>query len=266
MLSRLVDIIHGLFLVNKTSPLPYFEQMLEYLVKFRDPTRPWADRQWALCVLDDLIEHCGPVSAQYQQFFIQPMLQYVTDKSPAVRQAACYGCGVLGQFGGEQFAITCAQAVPLLVEVIKEPKSREAENPVPTENAISAVTKILKCNNSSQGNVDEILHLWFYWLPIVIDDDEAPHIYEYLCDLNQTNHPFILGNNNANLPRIVSVIAQAFASVMIKPTSTEGARMIGIVKQIGSNPEIFQACVNALIPEQKHGLEEAYRELTNPSV
>lgn len=25
------------------------------------------------------------------------MLQYVTDKSSEVRQAACYGCGVLGQ-------------------------------------------------------------------------------------------------------------------------------------------------------------------------
>uniref|UniRef100_A0A0K8TSJ3 Putative karyopherin importin beta 3 n=1 Tax=Tabanus bromius TaxID=304241 RepID=A0A0K8TSJ3_TABBR len=266
ILARLVDIIHGLFLVNKTSFLPCFEQILEYFVKLLDPSRPWADRQWALCVFDDLIEHCGPVSAQYQQFFIQPMLQYVTDKSPEVRQAACYGCGVLGQFGGEQFAVTCAQAVPLLVEVIKDPKSREAENAGPTENAISAVTKILKYNNSALGNVDEILHLWFYWLPIIEDDDEAPYVYGYLCDLIQANHPIILGNNNANLPRIVSVIAQAFASDMIKPTSTEGTRMIGIVKQIESNPEVFQACVNALTPEQKHGLEEAYRELANPSV
>jgi hypothetical protein len=32
------------------------------------------------------------------------MLNYVTDKSAEVRQAAVYGWGVLGQFGGEAFA------------------------------------------------------------------------------------------------------------------------------------------------------------------
>ena len=26
--------------------------------------RPWPDRQWALCIFDDLIEHTGPVSVQ----------------------------------------------------------------------------------------------------------------------------------------------------------------------------------------------------------
>lgn len=34
------------------------------------------DRQWALCVFDDLIEYCGPASARYQAFFLQPLLAY----------------------------------------------------------------------------------------------------------------------------------------------------------------------------------------------
>lgn len=43
------------------------------------------------------VEFCGPACAAYQQIFTPALLQYVTDKSAEVRQAAAYGCGVLGQ-------------------------------------------------------------------------------------------------------------------------------------------------------------------------
>lgn len=38
--------------------------------------------------------------------------------------------------------------------------------------------------------------------------------------------------------------------------------MLAIVKQIESNPEVFQACVAVLTPEQKQALEIAYQEIT----
>jgi importin-5 len=86
-------------------------------------------------------------------------------------------------------------------------------------------------------------------------------VYGYLCDLIQANHPIILGNNNTNLPRIVSIIAESFHREVVPITNPEAVRMLGIVKQIESNPEVFQACINHLSAEQKHGLEEAYRAL-----
>lgn len=64
------------------------------------------------------------------------------------------------QFGGEQFAVTCAQVMPILCQLISDPKSREPENVNPTENAISAVTKILKYNTSGLQNVNEIIEVW----------------------------------------------------------------------------------------------------------
>lgn len=263
LLSKIADIVHALFMTYKTNFLPYFDQIVPHFVKLLDPIRSCPDKQWGLCIFDDLIEFSGPLCAQYQQAFISSMLQFVTDKSPEVRQAASYGCGVLGQFGGEQFAVTCAQAIPLLVQVISTEKSREPENINPTENAISAVTKILKYNSSALQNVNEIINLWFSWLPVVEDDEEAVHVYGYLCDLIQSNNAIVLGNNNSNLPRIVSVIAEAFSVGVIKVLSEEGIRMINIVKQIESNPEVFQACVSLLRPDQKAALEEAYREFTS---
>ena len=84
------------------------------------------------------------------------MLACVSSPQPEVRQAAAYGCGVLGQFGGPGLAAAAAQAVPLLCEVIQAPDSRAVENINPTENAISAVTKILQFNGSAV-NLDQVL-------------------------------------------------------------------------------------------------------------
>jgi len=74
--------------------------------------------------------------------------------------------------------------MPRLLLVIQDPQSRTVENKSPTENAISAVTKICKYHGNSV-NLTEVLPLWLSWLPVTEDEDEAPHIYGYLCDLIQ---------------------------------------------------------------------------------
>lgn len=48
-------------------------------------------------------EFCGPLCAQYQHIFLQPLLEYIKDKSPEVRQAATYGVGVLAQVSSPPF-------------------------------------------------------------------------------------------------------------------------------------------------------------------
>lgn len=71
------------------------------------PNRPWADRQWGLCIFDDVVEHCSPTSFKYAEYFLQPMLQSLGDSSPEVRQAAAYGIGVMAQYGGENYRPFC---------------------------------------------------------------------------------------------------------------------------------------------------------------
>ena len=59
-----------------------------------------------------------------------------------------------------------SQVIPLLVDMIQQPDSRQPENINPTENAISAVTKILKFN-SSACNLDQILPVWCVHKPLI---------------------------------------------------------------------------------------------------
>jgi hypothetical protein len=60
-----------------------------------------------LYLFDDVIcfcVHAGPTSQKYQEVFLSRLLSCVTSSQPEVRQAAAYGCGVLGQFGGPGYA------------------------------------------------------------------------------------------------------------------------------------------------------------------
>ncbi len=173
-----------------------------------------------------------------------------------MRQAAAYGWGALGMHGTAVFASACAQAMPGLMEMITAPESRSVENINPTENAISAVTKILKYNNSAL-RTDEILAHWMSWLPVWEDEDEAPHIYSYLCDLVEANHPVLLGPNHSNLPRIVSIIAEAFNKEVLEPEAEVYGRMVNIVRQVQGNPAVLEACLGQMTSDQQQALQQA---------
>lgn len=75
------------------------------------------------------------------------------------------------------------EAIPYLAKMIAQPDARKTEtNTTATENAVSAVAKILKYN-SSMVDTNQILPAFIGWLPISEDDDECPHVYNYFCDL-----------------------------------------------------------------------------------
>lgn len=204
VLSKIADVLHSLFTVYRENFIPFFDQILNHFVNLLTPNRSWADRQWGICVFDDVIEFTGPACSKYQGYFLEPLAVYIRDKSCEVRQAAAYGWGVLGQFGGEQFASELAKIVPALVEVINDPESRDPRNINATENAISAVTKIMKYN-SSQINLNEIIPLWFSWLPVIEDADEAPHVYGYMCDLIEQNHQAVIGKLTVSLKEVFAI-------------------------------------------------------------
>merc|ERR1712241_984253 len=252
ILSKVGDVVHAIFSQHKESFLPQFERLLPKFSKLLEPNRPWSDLQWGLCIFDDLIEYTGPTCQKYEGIFLSRLLSCVSSPQPEVRQAAAYGCGVLGQCGGQGLAQAASQAVPLLCEVIQQPDSRQPENINPTENAVSAVTKILQFNGS-QVNMDQILPMWFSWLPVTEDVDEAPFVYGFLADLVERNNPHILGANNSNLP---TIIAKALATEVLPPEEVAKQRLVNLVKQVQGNGEVFAQCVNGLTEPQKRAIQE----------
>jgi len=255
ILSKISDIIHSLFKVYKQNFMQPFDQLAPHFVQLLNPQRPFTDRQWALCVWVDVIEYCGPDSIKYQECFLKRLIEQIVDETAEVRQAACYGAGMMAMNGGPQYAAACASCIPLLIQVINDRESRSVENLQATENAISAVTKILKYNNSNI-NVDQLLPTWFSWFPVYDDAEETPYTYGYLCDFVESNNEIILGVNHCNIPRIVQVIVDCILRDGIDMENLVGKRMVNICKHVQTNQQMMQACLTILTPDQKEMLQK----------
>ncbi|KAK2856910.1 hypothetical protein Q5P01_005645 [Channa striata] len=242
ILTKVSDILHSVFSSYKEKVLPWFEQLLQLIVQLICPNRPWADRQWGLCIFDDVVEHCSPSSFKYAEYFLRPMLQSLCDSSPEVRQAAAYGVGVMAQYGGENYRPFCTEAIPLLVQVIQAADSRSKENVNATENCISAVGKILP-------------H-WLSWLPLNEDKEEAVHTFDFLCDLIESNNPIVLGPENSDLPKIFLIIADGVANESVRSEDPCSKRLASVIRQVQVSAELWTQCVSTLNETQQKAIQD----------
>ncbi|XP_036401280.1 importin-5 [Megalops cyprinoides] len=255
ILTKVSDILHSVFSSYKEKVLPWFEQLLQLIVNLICPHRPWADRQWGLCIFDDVVEHCSPSSFKYAEYFLRPMLQSLCDSSPEVRQAAAYGVGVMAQFGGENYRPFCTEAIPLLVGVIQAADSKSKENINATENCISAVGKVMKFRPECVS-VNEVLPHWLSWLPLNEDKEEAVHTFNYLCDLIESNNPIVLGPDNSNLPKIFSIIADGVVNESIKREDGCSKRLANVVRQVQVSGGLWTQCVSTLNETQQKAIQD----------
>lgn len=232
VLREISEVIHVIFKTHRNNFLPSFESIIVTISQIIAPDRTNSERQWGLCIFDDLIEFTGELSWKYKDLFLKQMVEAILDQAPEIRQAAAYGAGVCGMYGGENYSTVCAESLPRLFQMINAQNSRDEECNGATENAVSAIGKIIQFNHS-KFDVNQVLFLWLNSMPIVYDSDEAKISYSFLCSLIEGNNPIILGQNNANLPKIFSVMIEPLANETIDDEVVVN-RMVNIVKQINT--------------------------------
>ena len=223
-----------------------FDKLTEYFVAMLAPERPSLEHQWAICVFDDLIDYAPNSAPKYQQHFLEPMMVYLSDANPGVRQASAYGVGAIAiKFPGPNspYGDFCTSCIPSLVNVINDVNSREVENLSATENCISAITKIFKHVIGIDKLDEATIMTWLSWLPIQEDEEEGPNVYGFLMDLIEANNQFAMGKNNINLPDIIKVIAEAILNKTIKSDEEPElmARIQAFLGPIQANKALWSA-------------------------
>ncbi|KAH8595233.1 armadillo-type protein [Bisporella sp. PMI_857] len=191
LLSDMNKAFHCIFKNHGVAFLPAWEQLhVTYtnFLKSQDSTQ----RQWGLCIVDDVLEFCGERSWAYQQFIIEPLVQGCKDTAPANRQAAAYGIGVAAQKGGSQWSQFVGAAIPLLFDVTQVPNARGDDDVYATENACAAISKILHFNPSNVENGQEVINKWIDTFPIINDEEAAPYAYGYLAQLINQQNPAVI--------------------------------------------------------------------------
>lgn len=182
LLSDMNKAFHAIFKNQGASFLPAWERLMptyEGFLKSPDPTQ----RQWGLCIMDDVLEYCGPESIRYANYITQPLIDGCRDPSAAIRQAAAYGVGVAAHRGGAPWAQFLSGSIPFLFQVTQVPEARNEDNVYATENACAAIAKILHFNAGSVGDTQQLITQWIDTLPVINDEEAAPYAYAYLAEL-----------------------------------------------------------------------------------
>lgn len=182
LLSDMNKAFHTIFKSMGTAFLPHWELLMDFYtmaVANKDPTQ----RQWAICIFDDVLEFCGPESWKYNEQIIQPLIDGMQDDVPANRQAAVYGVGVAAHKGGEAWSEFAAASLPTLFQVVQRPNARGDDDVFATENASAAIAKILHYNAGKVQNWQEIASAWVDTLPITNDEEATPYAYAFLAQL-----------------------------------------------------------------------------------
>ena len=182
LLSDMNKSFHTIFKNMGTAFLPSWQQLMPFYDSFAaspDPTQ----RQWAICILDDVLEFCGERSWEFKDHVIQPLVNGMRDENASNRQAAAYGVGIAAQKGGDVWAEFSAASLELLFQVTKVPNARSDEDVFATENACAAIAKILHYNSSKVQNAQQVVESWIDTLPILNDEETAPYAYSFLAQL-----------------------------------------------------------------------------------
>ncbi|ESU14277.1 hypothetical protein FGSG_13254 [Fusarium graminearum PH-1] len=223
LLSDMNKAFHAIFKNHGAAFLPAWGRLMttyEGFLSSSDPTQ----RQWGLCIMDDVLEYCGPESTQYANFITQPLIDGCRDPSPAIRQAAAYGIGVAAHRGGAPWAQFLGSSVPFLFQVTQVPDARNEDNVYATENACAAIAKILHYNSSTVNDVQNVITQWVETLPVINDEEAAPYAYAYLAELIEKQHPAVVNQ----VGKVFVFIAQALeAETLVGQTAN---RVVQVTK------------------------------------
>eukprot|EP01006_Ploeotia_vitrea_P036976 TRINITY_DN66079_c7_g2_i3.p1 TRINITY_DN66079_c7_g2~~TRINITY_DN66079_c7_g2_i3.p1 ORF type:complete len:1144 (+),score=626.30 TRINITY_DN66079_c7_g2_i3:69-3434(+) len=258
------DCVGTLIKTHGRAFLPSFDKLVPQLLKLLAQSSTKMSRKFAVFVFDDLVEYLKEASVQYFSRFLPALIQYTVDvKNPDLRQASAYGLGVCAQFCQQGFARFAQRSAANLLQCITMPKARDPENASATDNALAALGKLCVYSAQSLGNnAAMVCSQWLANLPMLQDPTEGPATYNLLLDAVSKQHPVILGPNNANVPRILSVCLEELHRY--NPNSEYGLidadarnKMVRFVVQIGNAPaNARQQIVSKLSPDHRQAFDK----------
>ncbi|KAK9671724.1 hypothetical protein RND81_12G050400 [Saponaria officinalis] len=256
LFDQVGDCLGTLIKTFKASFLPFFDELSSYLTPMWGKDKTPAERRIAICIFDDVVEHCRDAALRYYDTFLPFLLEACNDEDPDVRQAAVYGLGVCAELGGSVFKPLVGESLSRLNAVLRHPNASHSENVMACDNAISALGKICQFH---RDNIDaaQIVPMWLNSLPIKGDLIEAKVVHELLCTMVERSDRDLLGQNNQYLPKIVAVFAEILCAGKDLATEQTASRMINLLRQLQQTlpPATLATTWSSLQPQQQLALQ-----------
>jgi hypothetical protein len=234
--------------------MPLIEGLMPAVGQLLEKGRFVEERRVALCLMDDVLQYSPSGAAKYMPTVMPMLLAGASDKDANIRQCCVYGLGQAAQHRGDGFRQHAVNAVPAILALIQAPDGRSEDNLSATENAVSALGKVLEflpdCIDPGMGA------LYVQNLPIEDDEVEAKEVHAQVLRFLRASDARILGENNAHLPKLVEVIVRVLGKGKALIKDEDAAGMVVLLKQMqGALPaETFNGFIAALKPKQQSTL------------
>jgi hypothetical protein len=226
--TSILDSIGWIIKTYGASFFPIFNEHLSNLCKSLCASELGHVRAAGICMLDDVLEHCGETTAPViVPDLLMAASQGIGAEEPMVRQACLYGFGLCAKFGGTSFNNQIAQqCLPQLIQYVDYWKRDDIRNKAllnnnnvdaPTDCGVSAVGSILAHRPETANS--EFWSKWLSWLPLDSahgDRLEAMDVHKLLLEQIIKNNVLLLGNSNENLPKVLTVLARAARGIPLK--------------------------------------------------
>ncbi|KAF5772453.1 putative armadillo-like helical, importin beta family [Helianthus annuus] len=222
------DCLGTLLMTFKAPFLPLFDELLPYLMPMWGKDRTDEEKRIAICIFDDVAEHCG--DAAVKLLFtglacVQSMVELHSDHMLA--------------------------ALSRLDVVIRRPDALHPDNVMAYDNAVSALGKIWQVHRDSI-NVAQVVPAWLNCLPIKGDLIEAKVVHDQLCSMVERSDGELLGLNHQYLPKIVGVFADVLSAGKDLASEETATRMINLLRQLQQTlpPSAMASTLSSLQPQQ----------------
>ena len=172
------------------------------------------ERRVAVCVVDDVIEHCAAASVRYAPQAVPVLLGALASPDPALRQCGAYGLGVLAEKRAELATAAGAALGAALTKALAAgatvPPDADDDDAAARDNVISALGKLVE-HAPAAAAVDgdggaTAASAFVAGLPLRCDVAEARASTSRLVRLVEASDARVLGAGNANLPAVVAAL------------------------------------------------------------
>lgn len=256
LFNQVGDCLGTLIKIYKASFLPFIDELSSYLTPMWGKDATPEERRIAICIFDDVAEHCREAALKYYNTYLPFLLEACTDENSDVRQAAVYGIGVCAEFGGTVFRPLVGEALSRLDVIIRHPNAQHSDNVMVYDNAVSALGKICQFHRECV-DASQIIPAWLSCLPIKSDLIEAKVVHDQLCSMVERSDGELLGPNHQYLPKIVAVFAEVLCAGKDLASEQTAGRMVNLLRQLQQTlpPSALASTFSSLQPQQQLALQ-----------
>lgn len=180
------EVFGVLFKTQKEMTLPIVNFLIrDTFPKLLGPSSLDQDHKLVIFIVDDIIEYLGyDLVKDSWPAFAEVLIRFSLDSQDEVRQASCYGLGVLASnTAPEIFKPWTPYVIASLEKALQYPVSKKIKSyGYAKDNAIAAIGKIIKFQ-AENLDLTVIIPVFVEMLPIKYDKLEAKYMNDILADL-----------------------------------------------------------------------------------